>query len=496
MFVSSFLYHCGFSVDAFHPMNRRKSFAAALASDQIEHFILQDHTVAGCTDRIARSFGIPLVRGGPITDDELAKIARDPLLRKALQSTLIRGLQLELFFTYLRKALLRLAPEAANGDILLLFSALAQQCFINEYVYQTDDDEAQQVAKWRELIVERMADGNPIEPLIVAAVAAYLPLHSLTDPERLLKQKWPSAIAELLIQQIREPLEEIRERNSIPAITPIADSTSLEVQRQYEQNPYPRWTKLPPVGKRVLREVDVLIAGCGTGKHVFDVAELNPRAQILAIDISITSLAYAKRKVREARLTNVEFAQADILELGTIGREFDHIEAVGVLHHLADRTAGWDVLLSLLRPNGTMHIGLYSQLARRAVVEARAIISREGYEPTSNGIRAMRRMIMRDDSRWKAITGFSDFYCMSGCRDLLFNVMEHRFDISDIAEFLKDHKLKFLGFELPADVNERFQQQYQNRFLDLDCWQAFELNNPSIFRFMYQFTVGKQSVAI
>src|SRR5262249_38101584 len=227
----------------------------------------------------------------------------------------------ELFFTYLRKALLRLALEATDGDILLLLSALAQQCFINEYVYQMGDDEAQQVAKWHELIVERMADGNPIEPLVLAAVAGYLPLHSLPNPDRLLKQKWPPTIGELLTQQIREPLEEIRERNSIPAITPIADSTSLQVQRQYEQNPYPRWTKLPPVRRQVPKGMDVLIAGCGTGKHIFDVAESNPKARILAIDISMASLAYAKRKAREVRLANVEFAQADILELGTIGRE-------------------------------------------------------------------------------------------------------------------------------------------------------------------------------
>ncbi|MGB7011951.1 MAG: hypothetical protein WBD97_16320 [Pseudolabrys sp.] len=107
-------------------------------------------------------FGIPLIRGGPISDSEIAKVARDPYIRKALQSTLIRGLQLELFFTYLRKSLLRLASETVDSDILVLFSALAQQCFINEYVYLIGDDEALQIAKWRELIEERMADGNPI----------------------------------------------------------------------------------------------------------------------------------------------------------------------------------------------------------------------------------------------------------------------------------------------------------------------------------------------
>ena len=123
---------------------------------------------------------------------------------------------------------------------------------------------------------------------------------------------------------------------------------------------------MPPVGRRDPKEIDVLIAGCGTGKHIFDVAVQNPKARVLAIDISVASLAYAKRKVREERLVNIEFAQADILELGAIGRVFDHIEAVGVLHHLADPKTGWRVLLSLLRPGGTMHVGLYSQLARRA----------------------------------------------------------------------------------------------------------------------------------
>jgi len=205
---------------AFTSNEQTTVIAAALASDQIEHFILQDHTVAACTDRIARSFGIPLIRGGPISDSEIAKVARDPYIRKALQSTLIRGLQLELFFTYLRKSLLRLASETVDSDILVLFSALAQQCFINEYVYLIGDDEALQIAKWRELIEERMADGNSIEPFILVAVAAYLPLYSLSTPERLFKQKWSPAIVELLTQQIREPLEEIRERNSIPAITP------------------------------------------------------------------------------------------------------------------------------------------------------------------------------------------------------------------------------------------------------------------------------------
>ena len=75
---------------------------------------------------------------------------------------------------------------------------------------------------------------------------------------------------------------------------------------------------------------------------------------MLAVDLSLSSLCYAKRKTRELGLTNITYAQADILRLGTLPRRFDVIESSGVLHHLADPLAGWRVLLSLLRPGGFM----------------------------------------------------------------------------------------------------------------------------------------------
>ena len=35
---------------------------------------------------------------------------------------------------------------------------------------------------------------------------------------------------------------------------------------------------------------------------------------------------------------------------------------------------------------------------------------------------------------------------MSGCRDMFFNVMEHRLTLPEIAAFLKEQNLSFLGF--------------------------------------------------
>jgi 2-polyprenyl-3-methyl-5-hydroxy-6-metoxy-1,4-benzoquinol methylase len=62
---------------------------------------------------------------------------------------------------------------------------------------------------------------------------------------------------------------------------------------------------------------------------------------------------YARLMTRVLAVQNLEYAQADILKLGTVDRRFDGIEAVGVLHHLADPEAGWRALGSLLRSERT-----------------------------------------------------------------------------------------------------------------------------------------------
>jgi SAM-dependent methyltransferase len=157
--------------------------------------------------------------------------------------------------------------------------------------------------------------------------------------------------------------------------------------------PYPRWLKAAPVGQPTtidwylrgqfpaafiraeLRSgLDVLIAGCGTGQHAIEATRRFADARVLAVDLSRTSLGYAIRKTRALGLGNVDYAQADLLQLGSLARAFDLIEAVGVLHHLRDWRLGWRTLLTLLRPGGFMHVGLYSALARGDIRSARAFM--------------------------------------------------------------------------------------------------------------------------
>jgi 2-polyprenyl-3-methyl-5-hydroxy-6-metoxy-1,4-benzoquinol methylase len=472
-----------------------------------EDIVLRNPAIAACTAEIEDKWPLPVKSDELFASHSLQSISGDLYLRAALATVLLHRAPLEKFLTLLRVLLLRLAASdatVADDAMAHLFCALAQQCFINEYVFVQSDEEARQAAELRNVLVQKLQHGDAVPPMLLAAAAAYVPLHSLPSAHKLLERTWPAMAEEIVRQQVREPLEEAADRKTIPALTGIDDHVSLQVMQQYEENPYPRWTAHPlaahlaaqraATGDR-LPDEDILIAGCGSGQHVFQVVRHYPRARVLAIDISLPSLAYARRKTRDAGLGNIDYAQADILQLGTIGSTFDRIESIGVLHHLAEPEAGWRVLVSLLRPKGEMHIGLYSETGRSGIAAIRAFIAERGYQPTAEGIRQCRQDILRDadPARWRRAAESPDFYSMSGCRDLLFHVAEQSFTIPRIKAFLDAQKLSFLGFNLDAATIERFQARLPGdaALTDLEKWHAFEADNPQTFRRMYVFSVRK-----
>ena len=504
-------YNIGTSYQALNQRDKasahfKRAIALGMSDKSIEEFILQNPIITKCIEQINEKWPRPVNAVELLGDSSIEIITNDIFLQCALESAPIRGIPLELFLTNLRFALLCLIlkDEKFKGAAVRLLCAVASQCFINEYVFQHGDEEIRQVNQLRDLLSQYLVDGSEIPPSMLAAVAAYYPLHSITNAQALLARGWPEFVASLLRQQVREPLEEAQDRSAIPVLTAIEDSVSLQVMQQYGENPYPRWTINPLAvlagdrrkGVETAEESgageEILIAGCGTGKHAFHVAQILPKARILAIDISLPSLAYARRKTREEGLRNIEYAQADILKLGMIGRTFDRIESVGVLHHLREPEIGWRVLVGLLRPKGVMGIGLYSEAARRPIVEVRELIAKRGYHPIADDIRKCRQEVF-PEQRWKRVTASNDFYTMSGCRDLLFNVMEHRFTIPLIAKFLKEQRLSFLGFKLDAQTIDEFQKQFPgpSALTDLNCWYEFEAANPLTFRLMYIFNVRK-----
>ena len=454
-------------------------------------------------------------------EDEFAALAADGLLGLLLENAPVCDIELERLFTAVRFALLQAERAgglaAAQSEASLRFCcAVARQCFVNEYVFDVTAEEAAEVERLRGQVAEALTAGAAVPPLRLAVLAAYVPLHTVAGGGALAGGNFAAAVDALVTMQVREPRQEQEARSRIPALTTIDDRVSIEVRRQYEENPYPRWVGAPAAGAPVRLEddlraklpyariepfgtgavLDVLIAGCGTGRHTVETARF-AGTRIQCIDLSLASLAYAQRKTRELGLTGIDYAQADILKLGGIGRSFDVIESNGVLHHLADPWAGWRVLLGLLRPRGLMNIGLYSAAARRDVTAVRTYIAAKGFGATTADIRACRQDLMAhpEGTPQHNVTRSHEFFSTSSCRDLLFHVQEHQLTLPEIASFLAANDLRFLGFEIDIGVQRRFALKFPDpkAVADLDAWHAFEEDNPSAFAGMYQFWVQRNA---
>ncbi len=196
------------------------------------------------------------------------------------------------------------------------------------------------------------------------------------------------------------------------------------------------------------------------------------KVRITAVDLSLTSLGYARRKTKELKIANIDYAQADLMELGTIGRTFDVVDASGVLHHLADPFAGWRLLLGLLRPGGVMRVALYSELARRDIVAGARMDRRARRRRRRRRRSAGSAMSCRRRQLCSRLQKINDFYSVSECRDLLFHVQEHRLTLPAIAAFLAEQNLTLLGFMLTPAAREAYRRRFPDdpTMTNLDHW--------------------------
>jgi len=445
------------------------------------------------------------------TPEGRAAAERDPLLLDLLRATPVRDLGLERVLTSLRTAMLAdaLADKPASATRLAFAAALAQQCFINEYVFATTPEEDAQLARLQSAFADA---GDGVSSLRIAALAMYLPLHAPAHAPSLLARDFPPALAEVIAQQLREPSEERALQASMPHLTPIDDEVSQRVRAQYEENPYPRWVHAPcgieptsidlhlrglfPTAAFVpldaTEALDVLVAGCGTGFQAIGTAMSFTGARVLAVDLSLASLAYAKRKTPAALASRIDYAQADILRLSNIGRSFDFVDSTGVLHHMAEPLEAWRILLGLVRSGGFMHLGFYSELGRAQIVAARAFIAERGYGDTATEIRRFRQDVLA--SPHAGIARSKDYFSTSECRDLLFHVQESRLTIAQLKSFIVAQGLKFIGFEFEPAAQRQYRAQFAQAgwsTADLDRWQEIETRYPDTFSRMYRLWVQK-----
>jgi SAM-dependent methyltransferase len=404
-----------------------------------------------------------------------------------LRTEILNDARYERAFTAFRRGFL----ERNEGKHIEYMVSLACQCFNNEYVWPVSADEQIALARLKE-------NFSSIRDLVVYAM--YEPLWTVRDAAIKLGIDKDADAKEIYIRQICEPDEEREIKKAIPSFGVSADAVSQAVREQYEEFPYPRWINLEVPEARTFPEamlerfpfltpapdksdVQILIAGCGTGFHPIGVAAEYPDAMVTAVDFSKSSLAYAVRQSRKYNVPNLSFLHGDILNLA-MSRKFDAIEAVGVLHHMDDPLAGLHALIRALKPGGFMKLGLYSRRARANLVAAKELILRRQIGRSAAELRAVRQEMIQDASGlMKGPMEANDFYYMSGFRDLLCHTHEVAFTPAELKTLLKDTGTTLLGYR---GIDKEARAEYVKRFPDdpymrnLDFVDAYEAEHPEM----------------
>jgi len=483
------------------------------------HFIEADYTD---TDVISGLIKQVLKRDLHIDEQdyeiEFQDIASNALLLAALPHLFLSDPGLEIFFNQLRFHLLSVLLDQGTVDLPLTI-AMALRAHNNEYVnYVTPIEDELTRGLFDAIEAFGQASGNleEIESELIV-LAMYLPLDDF--PPALLKLNvWPLLFAglpfaDLVRAMVIFPREEAEFEKSLLSIAPISNPVSQLVQGQYESHPYPRWhsTHIRPAAfsyldaydhlKPLLENKDIcegvlscLVAGCGTGKHPITLAKNFTKVDVVALDLSKTSLAYAIRLAEQFQVHNIEFIHGDILDVRKIEKQFDVIECVGVLHHMEDPELGLSSLLAVLKPGGLLNIGLYSTFARREIKQLREANMKIGMAPTIENIREFRFELLNQGR--SSFLKSKDFYATSSCRDLLFHEQECQFSLPELTALLEKLNLRFLGFH---SLDEKYLAGYrsiypEDSFLtNLDNWHQFESKYPDTFAQMYQFHCLKAS---
>lgn len=191
----------------------------------------------------------------------------------------------------------------------------------------------------------------------------------------------------------RIPLEESPKNDSIPLyIHSLANPYYLRNQKVIEAE-----SKL------------ILDAGCGTGYKSLVLAEANPEAKIIGVDLSEKSVELARQRLQYHGFDNTEFHVISIEDLPNLGLSFDYINCDEVLYLFPEPAIGLQAMKSVLKPDGIIRANLHSSLQRRYYYRAQEVFKLMGLmdeNPEEMEIELVRDIMnsLKDQVELKAVT--------------------------------------------------------------------------------------------
>lgn len=122
----------------------------------------------------------------------------------------------------------------------------------------------------------------------------------------------------------------------------------------------------------------ILDAGCGSGYKALALAEANPGAKIVGIDLSQESVNLARKRLQYYGFDNAEFHVMPLEDLPQLGMKFDYINNDDVLYLLSNPVIGLQAMKSVLNPEGIIRSNLHSSIARDSYFRAQKIFKMMG----------------------------------------------------------------------------------------------------------------------
>jgi len=114
-----------------------------------------------------------------------------------------------------------------------------------------------------------------------------------------------------------------------------------------------------PLLKQVIEENKGKIIcdiGCGCGRNLVYASQF--ASKVIGVDLSATSLAFAKEFVKS---DNLELLQGNNLSIPLANNSADLVVSDGVCHHTGDTIRAFNECVRVLKPNGKLYLAVYKK---------------------------------------------------------------------------------------------------------------------------------------
>lgn len=248
-----------------------------------------------------------------------------------------------------------------------------------------------------------------------------------------------------LLKQIREQFD----TEPYPRV-PIDKTPKNDILRLYIHNLVTAYYRR---NKTVIEPKDqvILDAACGTGFTTLCLAEANPGAKIIGVDISEASLVIARERLKYHGFEQVEFYNLALENLPDLAIEFDYINADEVTYLVPDAVAVLKAFQAVLAPQGIIRTNLHSSLQRFSIYQAQSIFKMMGLmdeAPSQDEVEVIREIFhsLKDSvnlkqKAWRKDLDNNDEYYMMNY--LLKG--DKGFTITELFELLEAANLEFIS---------------------------------------------------